>query len=54
MFSIEKNEILTSSWIGKSLNKNDVLPKQATCRMKTLYIQNNDFMRNKKLNLCKF
>ena len=36
----------------------DILPKQATCQIKTLqlqvYIQNNDFIRIKKLNLCKF
>ena len=36
----------------------DVLPKHATCQMKMLHLQaynqNNDFMRNKKLNLSKF
>ena len=36
----------------------DVLSKQVTYQMKTLqvqvYIQNYHFLRNKKLNLCKF
>ena len=36
----------------------DALPKQTTRQMKTLqvqvYIQKNDFIKNKELNLCKF
>ena len=53
MFSIEKNEILNLSWIGEVLNKNvDYLMYYPSRRqMKTLqlqvYIQNNDFMRQK-------
>ena len=59
MFSIEKNEILNPSWIGKALNKNfDYLmyyPSRRQMKKVQLQvcIQNNDFTW-KKLNLCKF
>ena len=57
MFSIGKTKILNPSLIGKALHNNvDYLMYYYGRRqMKTLqlqvYIQNNDFVRNKKLNL---
>ena len=55
--SVDTTELLP---LGQAFNKNInyLISKKTTCQMKTLqvqsYIQNNDFMKNKKLNLCKF
>ena len=55
--SVDTTELLP---LGQAFNKNInyLISKKATRQMKTLqvqsYIQNNDFMKNKELNLCKF
>ena len=57
MLSFEKNKILNPSWIGKTQNENVdyLMYYPSSQQMKILqlqvYIQSNDFMRNKKLNL---
>ena len=59
MFPIEKNKILDLLWIKKVLNKiiDYFMYYPSRRQMKRLqlqvYIQNNDFMKNKKLTLSK-